>query len=246
MFLKSKHMIKKRISSTEEYQLKSFHLQWHPTPVLLPGKSHGRRSLVGFSPWGHEESDTTERLHFHFSLSCIGEGNGNPLQCSCLESPRDEEPGRLPSMGSHRVGHDWIDLAAAQSISLSCHNKIPHVGWLKQQKFIFSQFWGLDIQDWSVNRSVFWCGLLPGLQMAAFLLYHCHHVYCVYVRKRELWRVLFSWGHQSDGIRALPLWPHLTPVTSIKALFPNTLMLKVRASAWIWGGSIQLLTVLNS
>ena len=60
-----------------------------PTPVLLPGKSHGRRSLVSYSPWGLEESDTTEQLHFHFSLSCIGEGNGNPLQCSCLENPRD-------------------------------------------------------------------------------------------------------------------------------------------------------------
>jgi len=59
------------------------------TPVLLPGKSHGRRSLVGYSPLGREESDTTERLHFHFSLSCIGERNGNPLQCSCLENPRD-------------------------------------------------------------------------------------------------------------------------------------------------------------
>ena len=64
--------------------------QWYPTPVLLPGKSHGRRSLVGCSPWGRYESDTTERLHFHFSLSYIGEGNGNPLQCSCLENPRDE------------------------------------------------------------------------------------------------------------------------------------------------------------
>ena len=63
--------------------------QWHPIPVLLPGKSHGWRSLVGCSPWGRKESDTTERLHFHFSLSCIGEGNGNPLQCSCLENPRD-------------------------------------------------------------------------------------------------------------------------------------------------------------
>ena len=62
---------------------------WHPTLVLLPGKSHGRRSLVGCSPWGREESDMTERLHFHFSRSCIGEGNGNPLQCSCLENPRD-------------------------------------------------------------------------------------------------------------------------------------------------------------
>ena len=58
-------------------------------PVFLPGESHGQRSLEGCSPWGLEESDTTERLHFHFSLSCIGEGHGNPLQCSCLENPRD-------------------------------------------------------------------------------------------------------------------------------------------------------------
>ena len=126
--------------------------QWHPTPVLLPGKSHGWRSLVGCSPWGREESDTTEQLLF--SRSCIGEGNGNPLQCSYLENPRDGgacwaavygvaqsgtqlsdftftfhfhtlekemathssvlawripgtgEPGGLPSMGLHRVGHD--------------------------------------------------------------------------------------------------------------------------------------------
>ena len=63
--------------------------QRQPTPVLLPGKSHGQRSLIGCRPWGREESDTTERLYFHFSLSCIGEGNGNPLQCSCLENPRD-------------------------------------------------------------------------------------------------------------------------------------------------------------
>ena len=147
--------------------------QWPPTPVLLPGKSHGWRSLVGCSPWGREESDTTEQLHFHFSLSCIGEGNGKPLQYCCLENPREggawwaavygvaqswtrlkrlssgsssslcleqclfmvgsshkylvsnyryregngtplryskipwtEEPGRLQSMGSRRVGHD--------------------------------------------------------------------------------------------------------------------------------------------
>ena len=63
--------------------------QWQPTPVLLPGKSHGRRSLVGCSSWGHQESDTTEQPHFHSSLSRIGEGNGKPLQCSCLENPRD-------------------------------------------------------------------------------------------------------------------------------------------------------------
>ena len=63
--------------------------RWHPTPVLLPGKSHGWRSLEGCSPWGRWVSDMTEQLHFHFSLSCIGEGNGNPLQRSCLENSRD-------------------------------------------------------------------------------------------------------------------------------------------------------------
>ena len=79
------------------YQLSVLHMvvyicwrrQWHPTPVFLPGKSHGQRSLVGYSLWGREESDTTERHHFLFSLSCIGEGNGNPLQFSCLENPRE-------------------------------------------------------------------------------------------------------------------------------------------------------------
>ena len=71
-----------------------FHDSWFEVcrsvvPVLLPGKSHGQRSLVGCSPWGRKESDMTVWLHFHFSLLCIGEGNGNPLQCSCLENPRD-------------------------------------------------------------------------------------------------------------------------------------------------------------
>ena len=61
----------------------------HPTSVLLPGKFHRRRSLLGCSPWGREESDMTEQLPFHFSFSCIGEGNGDLLQCSCLENPRD-------------------------------------------------------------------------------------------------------------------------------------------------------------
>ena len=63
--------------------------RWYPTPVLLPRKSHGWRSLVGCNPLGCKESDATERLPFHFSLSYTGEGNGNPLQCSCLENPRD-------------------------------------------------------------------------------------------------------------------------------------------------------------
>ena len=88
-------------------------IQWQPIPVLLPGKSHGWRSLVCCSPWGRWELDTSEQLHFHFSLSCTGEENGNPLQCSCLENPRTGETGGLLSMGSHRVGHDRSNLAAA-------------------------------------------------------------------------------------------------------------------------------------
>ena len=93
--------------------------QWHPTPVLVPGKSHGRRSLVGCSPWGRWESDMTERLHFHFSLSCLGEGNGNHSSVLAWRIPGTGEPGGLLSMGSHRVGHDWSDLAAAAEKNMS-------------------------------------------------------------------------------------------------------------------------------
>ena len=82
-----------------------------PTPVLLPGKSHGRRSLVGCSPWGR--ADSTEQLHFHFSLSCTGEGNGNHSSVLAWRIPGTGEPGGLPSMGWHRVRHGWSDLAAA-------------------------------------------------------------------------------------------------------------------------------------
>ena len=74
---------------------------WQPTPVFLPGECHRQRSLAGYSPWGQKESDTTEWLTHTYS---IGVGNGNPLQCSCLENPWTEEPGRLQSMGSQRVG----------------------------------------------------------------------------------------------------------------------------------------------
>ena len=109
--------------------------QWHPTPVLLPGKSHGWRSLVGCSPWGRKESDVTGWLHFHFSLSCIGEGNGNPLQCSCLENPRDREPGGLQSMGSQsRTRLKWLSSSSSSSSSLN-REQWP---WLMAQKILAS------------------------------------------------------------------------------------------------------------
>ena len=95
-------------------QLHSSHM--HPAPVLLPGKSHGQRSLVGCSPWGPEESDTTERLHFHFSLSCIGEGNVNPLQCSCLENPSDRRAWWAAVYG---VAQSWTWLKWLSSSSSS-------------------------------------------------------------------------------------------------------------------------------
>ena len=85
--------------------------QWHPTPVLLPGKSHGRRSLVGLQSIGLEESDTTERLHFHFHA--LEKEMATHSSVLAWRIPGTGEPGGLPSMGSHRVRHDWSDLAAA-------------------------------------------------------------------------------------------------------------------------------------
>ena len=87
--------------------------QWQPTPGFLPGESQGQRSLVGCSPWGREESDTTEQLHFQFSLSCIGEGNGNPLQGSCLENPRDRGAWWAAVYGVAQSPTQLSDLAAA-------------------------------------------------------------------------------------------------------------------------------------
>ena len=77
-----------------------------PHSSTLAWKTPWTRSLVGCSPWGRKESDTTEWLHFHFPLSCIGEGNDNPLQGLAWRIPGMGEPGGLPSMGLHRVGHD--------------------------------------------------------------------------------------------------------------------------------------------
>ena len=113
--------------------------QWHPNPVLLPGKSHGWRSLVGYSPWGRTESDTTERLHFQFSLSCIGEGNGNPLQCSCLENPRDWGAWWAAIYG---VAQSWTGLKRLSSSSSSkyiCKSVIAE-SW-KQPKYLLKWRW---------------------------------------------------------------------------------------------------------
>ena len=84
-----------------------------PHSSTLAWKIPWTQELGGLESMGSLESDTTERLHFYFSLVCIGERNGNPLQYSCLENPRDRGAWWAAVLGWHRVGHDWSDLAAA-------------------------------------------------------------------------------------------------------------------------------------
>ena len=113
-----------------------------PTPVLLPGKSHGWRSLEGCSPWGHWGSDTTEQLHFHFSLSCIGEGNGNPLQCSCLENLRDRGAWRAAVYGvtQSQTRLKWLSSSSSSSSSSISHSRL-NTPYLQK---IFPWLWPKD------------------------------------------------------------------------------------------------------
>ena len=137
--------------------------QWRPTPVLLPGKSHGWRSLVGCSPWGHGESDTTERLHFRFSLSCIGEGNGNPFQCSCLENPRE---GGAWWAAVYGAAQSWTQLKRLSSSSCSMtvikfrkknnpgeYVYISHI-WSTNELYWYPKFMVINIGDHQVKTTI--------------------------------------------------------------------------------------------
>ena len=144
--------------------------QWHPTPVLLPGESHGWRGLVGCSPWGRKESDTTEQLHFHFSLSCIGGGNGNPLQCSYLENPRGGGAWWATIYG---VAQSWTRLKRLSSSSSSSGMiKIPLE--VKQVWMLFKKLMRQILRSWAkpavegLNRSYLKNikqGVLTGIDM---------------------------------------------------------------------------------
>ena len=120
--------------------------QGHPTLVLLPGKSHGQRSLVGCSPWSRKESDMTGWLHFHFSLSCIGEGNDNPLQCSCLENPRDGAAWWAAVYGVTQ-SRTWLKWLSSSSL-LIFYFQIMYQGgdfwvcWLSSNVWILFTSWG--------------------------------------------------------------------------------------------------------
>ena len=89
-----------------EYTALKSRLQWHPTPVLLPGKSHGWRSLVGCSPWGHEESDILSDFTFTFHFHALEKEMATYFSVLAWRIPGTGEPGGLLSMGSHRVRHD--------------------------------------------------------------------------------------------------------------------------------------------
>ena len=110
-----------RLSSFKAYPLYLSALS--PAPVLLPGKSHGRRSLVGCSPWGRKELDTTERLHFHFLA--LEKEMATHSSVLAWRIPGTGEPGGLPSMGLHRVRYDWSDLAAAAA-PLPSNTQVTH------------------------------------------------------------------------------------------------------------------------
>ena len=126
----------------DSYHLHGTRRQWHPTPVLLPGESRGRGSLVGCSPWGHWESETTEWFTFTFLFHALEKEMATHSSILAWRTPGMGEPGGLPSMGLHRVVHDWSDLAAACLI-LCCYLLLefllPHP-LLYWQTLVFQDF----------------------------------------------------------------------------------------------------------
>ena len=118
-------------------------LAWKLLPwTEEPGRLQSMRSLRVRHDWAT-------------SLSRIGEENGNPLQCSCLENPRNGKPGGLPFMGSHRVGHDWSDLAAAAKLVM-WQNASVHMNCDKKERI---KGWD-SVSGALVNTCVFWRGWL--------------------------------------------------------------------------------------
>ena len=187
--------------------------QWHPTLVLLPRKSHGRRNLVGCRPWGREESDMTERLHFHFSLSCIGGGNGNPLQCSCLENPRDGGASWAAVSGVAQSQTRLKRLSSSSSSRRSCHKR-EHLLWRCPQRKGFAmlvvvytllawveynnlgeELWVMRLGKWGFDCTVKNVNLVVGVMeaidlsrevMIEFIIFlHGHCGWCV--EKRWRW-----------------------------------------------------------
>ena len=110
----------------------------------------------GCSLWGYEELDMTERLHFHFSLSCIGEGNGNPLQCSCLENPRDGGSwwAAIYGVTQSRTRLKWLSSSSSRR-----HKRDGFNLWVR--KIPWSRKWQLAsefLPENSIDRGLWWAG----------------------------------------------------------------------------------------
>ena len=109
----------KRLSAMQETWVRSLgwedslRRKWHPTPVLLPGKSHGWRSLVGCSPGVAKSRTWLSDFIFTSYFHALEKEMATHSSVLAWRIPGTGEPGGLPSMGSQRVGHDWSDLAAA-------------------------------------------------------------------------------------------------------------------------------------
>ena len=188
--------------------------QWHPTPVLLPGKSHGRRSLVGCSPWSREESDTTERLHFHFSLLCIGEGNGNPLQCSCLENPRDGGAwwAAVSGVSQSQTRLKWL---SSSSSSSHLYVFLFQVFWLffdwviyyfDTQLYELSSghvwMWELDCKESWVLKN--WCFWIVVLEKTLASPLDCKEIQAVHPKGDQSWVFI---GRTDAEAETPILWP---------------------------------------
>ena len=144
--------------------------QWQPTPVLLPGKSHGWKSLVGCSPWGRKELDTTKWLHFHFSLSCIGEGNGNPLQCSCMENPRDGGAwwAAVYGVAQSRTRLKWLSSSSSNHV---CQRELMDIYFIC---WIIIQYYFIYFVAWTVLT------LAIGCLSGSSWVHLTYHLYCAF------------------------------------------------------------------
>ena len=130
----------------------------------------------GSSPWCIEELDTTERLHFHFSLSCTGEGNGNPLQCSCWRIPGTAEPGGLPAV--YGVAQSWTRLKRLSSSPEMCPQNISSLE--HQHNCVWDQI------SWDI------CGL-NYIDLVLFYFYNVYYAKCAqFISKMETKLKCFS------------------------------------------------------
>ena len=118
--------------------------QWHPTPVLLPGKSHGWRSLVGCSPWGAKSRTRLNDFTLTFHFPALEKEMATHSSVLAWRIPGTGEPGGLPSMGSHRIGHDWSNLAAAGFYLKYSWNNYQHIHctnkWKKKSRYFWESF----------------------------------------------------------------------------------------------------------